>query len=204
MRAHTIGMGTSALMVGTLGLLWFLSKRATEEPEPRHPVTQSMREQSKGMTKRRLAPFEYPDHAGKLTKFEKGPAVILTMLHDCPCTMEAQPIFNDLYAAFGSKVPFYGLCKDKPAEVKRFIELFKVQFPVLIDAQKKTLKELEATRSVYIALIGKDGDIEKVWPGYDRMMIADLATRLSNLSGLPIPPLVMNTVPNKPTAGCDL
>jgi len=190
-------------MVGTLGLLFVLSKKATEEPDPRHPVTQAMRAQSQKMSERRLSPFEYSDSKGKSFKFEKGPAVILTVLHDCPCSMEAQPIFNDLYDVFGAKV-FFGLCRDKPAEAQRFVELFKVEFPVLIDAQKKTLKELEATRSVYIALIGKDGEIVKVWPGYDRMMIAELATRLSELSGLPVPPLVMNTVPNKPTAGCDL
>jgi peroxiredoxin len=197
-----------SLLICSLSAYFIISmKNADSEPDPRHPITKQMEDESSKVSAEKLE-FTYPDHTGKqfaLGDFTKvGPVLLVFTLHDCPCSMEAQGLFNDIATEFKGKASVIGICRDKPEQAKAYIEMFKVNYPLLIDAKKETISMLHAKNSVYVALVDRNAKLVKMWPGYNKEMIAELLEKMAELCGIPAPKLDLTLVPNKPTSGCTL
>jgi len=197
----------SLLICGLCAYFIFTMKNFDNEPDPRHPITNEMRKDSDTVSAEHVS-FSYPDFAGKSFTLEdftkKGPVLLVFTLHDCPCSMEAQTLFNEISAAFQGKASVVGICRDKPDQIKTYIELFHVPYPILIDSKKETIKGLRARNSVYVALVDGNANLVKLWPGYNQDMVLELLDKMAELCHVSAPKLDLSTVPHKPTSGCTL
>ncbi len=174
--------------------------------EPRHPVTQIMLEESERM-KLKLAPdFSGVDPLGKKWTFEelaaKRPLVLLFIKDGCPCSIDAQPIYNKLFEKFRGKAAFVGILDVDGEKAKKWIADNKPSFPVLVDPKLQIVRSFEAKNSVYTILIGADHRIEKMWPGYWVAMLQDLNGRLSADLDEKVSAFDTLYAPKAPSSGC--
>ncbi len=176
--------------------------------EPRHPVTEAMLSSAAQKAKSPAPDFSLPDAKGntfRLGDFSKQmPVVIVSTLTDCPCTMESQPIWNTFAKGLQGKVQFFGLARNSAAEISEFSTNFEVPYPILIDANKEIIKELNVPNSVYVVIVSQDGKIYKIWPGYSKAMVQEMNEILSKLASTKEVALKISEVPDKLASGCTL
>jgi hypothetical protein len=60
----------------------------------------------------------------------------------------------------------------------------------------------KAESSAYVALVSKEGAIEKLWPGYSAEMLKDASERLARLSGIEVRAIDPTDAPTEMTTGC--
>lgn len=174
--------------------------------EPRHPVTQIMLDESERM-KLKLAPdFRGVDPLGKRWTYNelasKKPLVMLFIKDGCPCSIDAQPIYNKLFEKFKNRVAFVGILDVDGEKAKKWIVDNKPSFPVLVDPKLQIVRSFEAKNSVYTILIGVDHRIEKMWPGYWVAMLQDLNGRLSEDLDERVSAFDTLYAPKTPSSGC--
>lgn len=174
--------------------------------EPRHPVTQIMLEESERM-KLKLAPdFSGRDTDGKTwTRDELSdgkPTVFLFIKYGCPCSIDAQPIFNKLSEKFKGKANFVGVIDVEGAKASQWVTENRPSFRVLTDPELKIVRAYEAKNSVYTFLVGQDHRIEKLWPGYWVDMLKELNSLLSK--DVQEKQVAFDTLyaPKAPSSGC--
>ena len=195
------------------GMIWVAAKQRGQIIKPgafpsRHPVTSDELARAEKLTLKPFVPITGTDTFGTkfdLEKYRAGrPAVVVFILGKCPCSLEAQNLFNELQTNYSDDVRFVGVCKGDLASAKQFVAEASVNFPVVAD-DGTIAKAYDAKKSVYTALVGADGKIIKVYPGYGKMMAADLNDKLAKLIGqMPKPIPSMSILPKEDSAGCDL
>ena len=173
---------------------------------PRHPVTPQMEQDADARAGMESKDFTLTTDEGAsvaLSSFWKEKPVVLVMMKDgCPCTMEAQPHFNDLASQFGKDINFVGVIDADKETASKFRADFSCPFPVLSSPNTDFFKLWRSKQSVYTFVIGVGGKVEMVWPGYNKKMLASLNHMLSELSKKPEAKLDMDMVPEKMTSGC--
>jgi peroxiredoxin len=174
--------------------------------EPRHPVTNAMLTTAEQKAKKQ-APFAELDLAGGgkfvLTEaLKKGPVVIVFTKEDCPCSMESQPVWNELARGFADRATFVGVSKNPAEMATKFRTDFNVPYAIGLDPKQEVIKAFEAINSVYVALISQDGKVYKMWPGYNKAMVSELNALVGKLSGGTTVAATLDTVPEKLSSGC--
>lgn len=174
---------------------------------PRHPVTPEMDAEAKRRAGQVVAGFRLPDQDGKVVDLEQlvehRPTLFLGVKDGCPCNLDAQTFFNDLYAFYGSKINFYGVMDAKAERAKEFRRDLRCEFPILVSPDDDTVfKALGTKQSVYTTLVGTDGKIIRQWPGYSKKIITEIATELARLAKSEPAPIDLTMAPEKPTSGC--
>lgn len=176
--------------------------------QPRHPVTKQMLESAEHMKKSKAPNFTLKTSEGETVEFKKllgqGPIVIVFTLCECPCSIDAQPIFNSLAKSYAGHAQFLAIFKDKPEEIKKYGKINDVPYPMLADPNRDLISKYGARNSVYVALVSQDGRIENFWPGYDRKMIGELNDKVAALAGMYPQPVNLDKVPEILTSGCDM
>ncbi len=132
----------------------------------------------------------------------KKPQFVYFILDGCPCSIDAQPLFNRIHARFKDKIDFIGIIDVDAAKGKDYAGQNNVLGPIVSDVKKEIIHAYGAKASVYNALIRPDGTIEKMWPGYDKAMLIELNSRLSKLTGTKEEPFDPGYAPTKPASGC--
>lgn len=194
-----------AYQVGRAGQA--VSKNRNLLDEPRHPVTDPMWQTARAVAGKPAPNFDLLDPQGKqivlAQEVRKGPVVLVFTKDDCPCSMEAQPFFNQLAKGFAGKVTFYGVIDSKAPEASKYRDDFKVPYEMLIsDKDGAIFKAYRAKRSVYTTLIGKDGVVIKQWPGYNRAMFVELDEELAKVTGSKAIQINTDMAPEKMNSGC--
>jgi peroxiredoxin len=208
-RPSLIAIPLSILMAGSGMVLIFRARNgnlAALEEEPRHPITSQMLKDASRWSLKSAPAFATSDADGKAQDLKdlisSKPLVILFIKEGCPCSIEAQPVFNKLSEAYKGKVAFLGVINGDGKVAQEFAKTNEMAFPVLPDPKLEIVKPYGAERSVYVALVAQDGKIDKLWPGYSKTMMSEMNERIAHLAGIPPKTVDFQLVPNKMTSGC--
>jgi len=99
----------------------------------------------------------------------------------CPHNRKASALFNALHKAHGVKL--VGLVNASSEGAKAWVDQFSLSYPLLADADKATIKAYAVKYSICTFQIGKDGKIEKVFPGYGKESMEALNAAMASASG---------------------
>ncbi len=184
-----------------------ISSAANSYGAPRHPVTEDMKKRAAAMDGQKLADMTLPDDTGKPVQvaeiLKAKPTLFLGIKDGCPCNLESQHFFNDLYDHYGSKIGFYGVMDADEKVAKLFKESLLMEFPVLCSPKEtKIFEALGTEQSVYTTLVNQDGVIIRQWPGYSKQILSEINDELAKLSGLERVSMDLTMAPEEPTSGC--
>lgn len=175
---------------------------------PKHPVTDKMATVADKTAGLAAVDFELKDVDGKAwsmaANLQRGPVVVISIKDGCPCSIDSQPLFNGLARKFEGKAMFVGLFDQNAEKAKAYVKDNSVSFPVVINEDLEVFKQYKAERSVYVALVTKDGKILKQWPGYWVDMLKELDDKLEELTSFDGEPFDVAYAPKTPTSGCQL
>lgn len=173
---------------------------------PSHRVTPEMLESST-----RLAETQVPDlraDASDGASYElralsaSSPLVLVFIKGGCPCSMSAQPFFNELHAAYGRGARFLGVIHGDLELARGWSREQRVPFPILADPEMQIIRAFRAENSAYVALISARGRVEGLWPGFSSGMLRELGARLALLTGAEERPLDVSAAPEDMYTGC--
>jgi peroxiredoxin len=174
---------------------------------PRHPIKPEMVTKADSTAGSVLNDFVLNDSEGKpqhlASYYKDQPLLIVAVKDGCPCNIEAQPWFNQLYAQFHTKIGFLGIVDADEKAGKIFQDGTEQVYPMLVSPKSdQVFRALNTLQSVYVTLIGTDGKVIKQWPGYDQTRLKEMNALLAKESGLPELKWDVATAPEKPTSGC--
>lgn len=202
-----------ALALASAGAVMLYVAQKPEAPVPiissdfhvRHPVTEAMIRET-GEMKAKPAPFfKLEDVHGipvQLGGAGKKPQFVYFVLKGCPCSIEAQPLFNKMYDRYKDKVDFIAVMSSKPAEVKNYAGEMTVLGPMVSDPDLKIVKAYGAVASVYSALVKPNGAIEKMYPGYSVSMLTELNEKLAQMTETKLEKFDASLAPKEYASGC--
>jgi hypothetical protein len=174
---------------------------AAEYARVRHSVTARMELEAKAQSSRLAPAFERADPYGKKVAVGKEPMpqMVVFIKKGCPCSIDAQPLFNKLARRYDGKVEFVGVI-DK--EAKDFSTQFRVAFPVVEEPSLGLMRAFDARASVYCALVARNGHIVKMWPGYSASWLKEMNGLLAKASATPEKPFDPEYAPTEKASGC--
>lgn len=171
----------------------------------RHPVTEAMLRATWAMSRKSAPYFKVQDAHGKPVQIGGSgtrPQFIYFILKGCPCSIEAQLYFNRVYDRFHDQADVIGVINTDGPEALDFAGESSVLGPIVADKPLTIIHAFGAKESTYSVLIGADGTIEKMWPGYSSGMLEDLNARLSKMTHAKARPLDVRFAPPKLESGC--
>ena len=176
------------------------------ESHVRHPVTEEML-MAAGKFSAKPAPFfklkDIHGNAAQIGGAGKKPQFVYFILKGCPCSVDAQPLFNRMYARYKDKVDFIGVISSGVSDAKDYAGENNVLNAVVSDTDKKIIHAYGAKQSVYSALVGTKGEIVKIFPGYSQSMLVELNDRLAQMTGTETQPFDAALAPKQYATGCN-
>jgi peroxiredoxin len=131
------------------------------------------------------------------------PLVLVFIKRGCPCSEDAQIYFNRVADAYRGRAHVVGVIDADLNAARRWARSNDVRHLLLLDPSLSVVRRFRAESSVHVALITRDGTVEKFWPGYSRPMLDDLNGRLADRAGLaPVPSLETEGAPPELSTGC--
>lgn len=175
-------------------------------PVTRHVVDEKM-ERLTGSWARRQAPsIQTTDATGRgfdsQAQLANGPIFVYFIKEDCPCSVDAQPLFNRLRNKFKGKAAFVGVIDVDAPKGRAWASRNSMTDPMVPDPTRKLIHAFKATNSAFSALVLPDGTIDKMWPGYSREYLLDMNRHLSAALGEKETTLDIAYAPLSRTAGC--
>jgi peroxiredoxin len=135
----------------------------------------------------------------------KGPVVLYSIKDGCPCSTDAQPLFNELAKRYEGSAQWIGLYDLDPEKGKAWKADHSASARILPDPKFDVLKRYKMERSVYVTLIDKDGKIVKTWPGYWIDMLKELDGLLAEETGKkPSGEFDVAYAPKEESSGCQI
>ncbi|MBI1757485.1 MAG: redoxin domain-containing protein [Fimbriimonas ginsengisoli] len=208
MRIAWIALPASLLLAGA-GLWMGLHARPSFRDftlEARHRFTPQMERAAADKAHASAPGLDAVDAAGhplKLVGLTGHGSTFLVFIKDgCPCSSDAQPFFNRFFEAYGAKVAFAGVIDVESAPAARWAADHTMAYPIVPDYRLKVVRAYGAVSSAYSALIGHDGKIVRMWPGYSRAILTDINKKLSAAAGMPERPIDFSVAPTEPATGC--
>jgi len=172
----------------------------------RHPVTPEMKAAAEALKRRPLPSFTVPDNEGELvsavTMNGRKPSIIFFVKDECPCSIEAQPVFNRLASAYGGDVQFFGVIDGPQSVAHQFVLSNAVPFSMLADKDHQIIQGFNMRASAGIALVDQSGQIVEVWPGYSKSALRQVNFLLGTLVGSGPREFDDREAPEELTAGC--
>ncbi|MGV3617146.1 MAG: peroxiredoxin family protein [Fimbriimonas sp.] len=177
-----------------------------EIPQERHPVTPEMERETAALAKRVATAFETKDFEGKPVTIAPAngerPQFVYFVLDGCPCSYDAEPLFQRLSKRYKGKIDFVTITNADEKKAREWSVQMLVPYPVISDPGKEIIGAYEAKSSVYSALITKDGRIAKMWPGYSQKILADQNALMAKLTGVKETPFDAQYAPEEKSTGC--
>ncbi len=175
------------------------------EPES-HYVSEEMITQADAKIDDPAPEFEAISHEGQRLSLADltadGPSVIIFIKDGCPCSTSAEPYFQSVHDVYGERARFVGVIDGDVDIAQRWVDEHETPFPVLTDPDLEIIQAFEATNSAYVAVIDRDGQIVKIFPGYSAEMLVELGMRLAELTGLDEEVLDVRDAPLTYYSGC--
>lgn len=203
------------IVFGFAILFTILSKRSgikDLDPRVRHFVSDRMVSDTERRAKQPAPDFTLPvcwpkgnslsATTASLKQLDEHSPVLLYFINtECPCSVDAEPMFN----AFSTAYPDLKVIGITNADLKasaKWAEQNRPNHIILSDPKLGSMKAYGAISSVYTAIITQSGKIVKMWPGYSQSMMDEVTKIVSDLSGKPAVKLDRKLSPEDMAAGC--
>lgn len=193
------------------GLMYYAAQRSEPVDKPyivgevRHEVSPEMVAQAKAMSKK-TAPFYHLKDAHNLDVQIGGegkkPQFVYFILAGCPCSLDAQPLFNKMYLRYKDKVDFVGVISSPKDKALDYAGETSLLHPIVADPHKKIIAAYGIKQSTYSVLVLPNGMIQTMWPGYSSGMLKDLNKQLATLTHTKEEPFDTLYAPNELASGC--
>jgi peroxiredoxin len=194
------------LLLYTEGMRPHMSSTQLIPDQPRHPVTPLMTTVTAAMSRKVAPAFSVIDVSGKSVSIgspnAERPQFVYFVLDGCPCSFDAEPIFQDLSQQFKGKVDFVSVTDADQKKAKQWWMQMSVPFPVISDPKLDLMKAYGATNALFSALISRDGHIVKMWPGYSIDILHEMNVLMSKEAGVPVKPFDTKYAPKDRSSGC--
>jgi peroxiredoxin len=178
---------------------------APYDPRVRHRVTREMASQTEEMATKPAPAFSAPGSDGRdhslSNLLDHGPLLLTFVNVDCPCSKDAEPMFQALADAYPD-LAVVGVVGAARAESWKWGREQRVRHLLLADPDFRVIRAYGAVSSVYTALITQRGKIVTMWPGYSQSMMADVSRKAADLLGAPVRTLPTKLAPVEMAAGC--
>jgi len=146
--------------------------------QPRHLVTDDMIRDTAKMSREVAPAYTLNDVKGQPAQVSgtslPRPQFVLFILDGCPCSIDAQPIFNEFAKHWAGRIDFIGVINDDTKKGREWVSDYRPIFPVVPDPKKEIIGAYKARQSVYCALVSREGRIVKMWPGYSVDLMKDM------------------------------
>lgn len=109
---------------------------------------------------RSLSFFGFTTKSKRTIEWSKELVLFVFLSPDCPLSRNYIPALNSIYKGYGDKLSIYGIIPGESypsKEVKEFIDLFSISFPLLKDGKQKLTSYLGATTTPEVFLLKNDG-----------------------------------------------
>ncbi len=133
---------------------------------------------------------------------KEGPLALFFIKDGCPCSIAAQPFYDRLYRAYGTRIKFFAVIDGDDRVARRWADRNRVSFPILCDPELRIVREYKAENSAYFAIVARGGAIERYWPGYSVGMLKEAGERLARLAGVDPKPIDATDAPDDLYSGC--
>jgi peroxiredoxin len=134
-----------------------------------------------------------------LTK--EKPAFVVFWKQRCPHNARASALFNALNKAYEGKVQVIGVVNAPAEGAKAWVDQFSLNYPLLADADKATIKAYKLRFSITTMQIGTDGKIAKVFEGYGAEAMASLNEAMAKAAGTEVAKVDLTGAPGRLTWG---
>ncbi len=134
----------------------------------------------------------------------RTPVVLVFIKDGCPCSADAQRFFNRLHDAYAREVRFLGVIDADTDGGRAWGQRNRTAFPLLADPDLAIARRFGAESSAYMAVVGRGGSIDHLYPGYSRTMLAEASDRIARLAGVPSVPIDSAGAPDELSTGCPL
>lgn len=172
----------------------------------RHLVTAEMVSETAARTSKLLKTFRVADSEGKTVVLGSHdaahPQFVYFILDGCPCSYDAEPLFHKLFKRFRDHIDFAAVTDGDRKKAHDWSIQLLVNYPIVPDPAKEIIHAYGARASVYSALIGRDGHVIKMWPGYSAGLLQDMNATMARAAGLPAQPFDTEYAPKVKATGC--
>lgn len=204
-RIYHITIPLSVVLAGT-GFYLAWSNRPAPPPGPVHPVTNDMLVKSERMKLKDAPDFKLKALNGMDVSLDQAmggkPTLLFFIKDGCPCSTEAEPLFQALKKHHGEKISMVGIIDVAPEKAKEWAKTHEADHLILCDPSLATMKAYDSPNSAYTTLIATDKKIEKQWPGYSQSFLKEENALLAKLTGEKERPFDTLYAPVANSSGC--
>ncbi len=211
MRVIWITLPAGLALAGAGTLLYLRSQMSFgHQPDfenlPKHPVTESMRDQAEREARKAAPSFTLPDLKGRSWSREEAQDGLPTLLYfaqmGCPCSVDAEPLFHKLAEHHRGRINFVAIIDSPPDKAITWGKQNSTPYLLLCDPSAKTMAAFNSPNSVYSVLVDRDGKIVKQWPGYSQGILKDMNAVMAKTSVDPVRPFDAAYAPKQDSSGC--
>jgi peroxiredoxin len=216
MRYGIPGILTVAAALAWAMLLWLAGRERSEIPAreiipakpavEKHFVTPEQLVECGALAERRIEPFCAVAHDGAQFTWPAAggarPLVLVFIKRGCPCSVEFEPFFHRLEERYRDAVDFVGVIDADADSARAYAAANKVPYRVLADPDRAIIARFEAKHGGYVALLGRNGRLDTLWPGCSAEMMRALGRRIAALRALTERSLDVSDMPKVLTTGC--
>jgi peroxiredoxin len=216
MRSSIPVILTVAAAVAWATLSWLASRERGQTPtrevvpaKPaagKHFVTPEQLVECGASAERRIEPFSAVAHDGaRFTWPAAGgtrPLVLVFIKRGCPCSVEFEPFLQRLVQQYRDTADFAGVIDTDVESARAYAAANKVPYRILADPDRAIIEGFEAKHGGYVALLGVDGQLDVLWPGYSAEMMRALGRRIAALGAASERPIDVSDMPKALTTGC--
>lgn len=192
------------------GMMLFLARPSSAEAPPigptRHLVTEAMEVNAASLSSSVSPLNEAKAQDGKevdlVGALKKGPVLVYFIQDGCPCSVDAEPLFQRIYKKWKDKVTFVGVIDKGTDRAQDWVRVFKSPYAIVPDEKKTIIHSFKALNSAFSVLVNQQGKIEKAWPGYSKGYLLDINANIAKLTHEPVGQLDTAYAPLEKTTGC--
>lgn len=172
----------------------------------KHYVTLPQLAESGAMRAFRLQSREVVDSSGTRREWREvlggRPALVVFIKKDCPCSVEFEPYFQNLVNRYRDRVSFVGVFDGAPRQAREYAAANRVAYPIVADEKLDLVRAFMVKNGGYVGLIGRDGAVETLWPGFSVSMMGELNAAVARAAGVATSMVETRGLPAALTTGC--
>jgi len=112
-----------------------------------------------------------------------GPVLVMFFEAGCPHTPHGIDAMNRLKKEIGNQVTLVGVVNLGIGQAKQFAAKHYATFPIIADADSKTISGFRAQASLDNALIMPKAGLVKLWTGYNQATLRNFEAEVKRLGG---------------------
>lgn len=182
-------------------------KSAILKPSEVNPVTPEMASQASADSGRKAPDFSLKGTDGKsytlASLTQSGPVLLYFINLDCPCCVSAQPFVEELAKSLPKPAHVLGVINTDQEKAAKWLTANKASYVALLDPDSRMITDYRAKAGTYMAILGTDGTMVKLIPGYSKVLLKEAGKTMAQLTGAAeYNPPAFSAAPDTETSGC--